>query len=142
MDKDTIKQYLTVSVLLVVFGAVNFFMLGKPHLCVFRALCGLPCPGCGLTHAGIALLQLDWRSSLRYHVFFIPTAVTLFFACKPPRLDRISDFVNRQHWWHWTLVAATTVYFVFRLFSFEWDGEYPMCYDRANYLYLITGIFR
>ena len=142
MDKNVLKQYLTVSILVLVFGAVNFFILGKPQLCLLRSLCGLPCPGCGLTHAGVALLKFDWRASLGYHALFIPTAITLFFACIPSRMSKIANFVNRQHWWHWTLLTASLIYFVFRLFGFEWDGEYPMCYDRANYLSLIFDLFR
>ena len=142
VDKQLLKQYLTVSILLLAFGTVNFLILGKPHLCIFRSFCGLPCPGCGLTHAGWAFLQLDWRSSLHYHVLFIPIAVTAFFGCVPPGISRVADFMNRQHWWHWTLVVLSLVYFVIRLFGFEWNGEYPMCYDRANYLYLLFGLFR
>lgn len=35
--------------------------------CIFRATCGLPCPGCGLTRSVLAILHGDWQLSLRMH---------------------------------------------------------------------------
>jgi|SRR5450631_3077110 Protein of unknown function (DUF2752) len=35
-----------------------------PHFCVFRSLTGMPCPGCGVTHAVLLALALDFRGSL------------------------------------------------------------------------------
>ena len=37
--------------------------------CPFAELTGLPCPGCGLTRATLALGTGDWHASLRYHPF-------------------------------------------------------------------------
>lgn len=37
--------------------------------CVFSDLTGLPCPGCGLTRAGGALLRGEWRAALQFHPF-------------------------------------------------------------------------
>jgi len=44
--------------------------LGRPiHRCPFRALTGLPCPGCGLSRALTLLLRGDWAASFRLHPF-------------------------------------------------------------------------
>lgn len=42
--------------------------------CIFRTFFGISCPGCGMTHAFIALLRLDLASAFRYHpmIFFVP----------------------------------------------------------------------
>lgn len=37
--------------------------------CVFAEITGLPCPGCGLTRATVALLHGDWRTSWDFHPF-------------------------------------------------------------------------
>ena len=37
--------------------------------CVFAELTGLPCPGCGITRATVALVQGDWRTSWAFHPF-------------------------------------------------------------------------
>ena len=44
---------------------------------VFRAFCpflivtGLPCAGCGMTRAGIAMMQLDFYQAIRYNAFSV-----------------------------------------------------------------------
>jgi len=39
---------------------------GGPALpCAWRAVTGLPCPGCGMTRSTLALLRGDWQLSLR-----------------------------------------------------------------------------
>ena len=54
-----------------------FFALGwwahpeqsRVLLCGFRALTGIPCPGCGMTRAMAALARGEWTAALRYHPF-------------------------------------------------------------------------
>jgi Protein of unknown function (DUF2752) len=53
----------------IVLGAVILLAVhgGIPLPCGFRCLTGLPCPGCGGTHAVHALAQGDWRGSLDWN---------------------------------------------------------------------------
>lgn len=38
--------------------------------CVFRKFTGLPCPGCGMSRAWLAVLRLDFPAALEYHPMF------------------------------------------------------------------------
>ena len=50
--------------------------------CPFVHTFGLPCPGCGLTRATIALLRGDWRNALALHLYAPVLLLALFlFAC-------------------------------------------------------------
>lgn len=49
-----------------------------PSICLFRSLIGLPCPGCGVTHAVIQLLRGHVQSS--WQIAPAASAVIAFFA--------------------------------------------------------------
>lgn len=64
-------------------AAVALVVLIDVPLCGFKALFGLPCPGCGMTRALSALLGGDIVSAFRFHplVFvLLPTVAMLAFA--------------------------------------------------------------
>lgn len=48
-------------------------------VCLSRVLVGLPCPGCGLTRAGVLFLQGHFAESFRLHPLFvlIPAGILL-----------------------------------------------------------------
>jgi len=59
----------------------------KFTLCPFKALTSLPCPGCGMTHAFLALGRLDFAAAFAYNPLSFPLAalMMLYAAGKIPR---------------------------------------------------------
>jgi len=80
---------------LVTFGLVVGALLPMSLLttgvsfCPFKVATGLPCPGCGMTRAAIALLHGDPATSL----FFHPLAVPLVAAAV------VIGLVDGWYWW-------------------------------------------
>ncbi len=48
---------------------------GADAPCAFLAITGAPCPGCGMTRAGMALLCGEVAASLRHHPLVLPLAL-------------------------------------------------------------------
>lgn len=48
--------------------------------CPFRAVTGLKCPGCGLSHAATALVHLDFAGAMAENALFIPIFLYLAYA--------------------------------------------------------------
>ena len=56
------------TILYVTVGALLVFGYGADaSTCLFRAVTGHPCPGCGMTHALIALACGDWRAAWQFN---------------------------------------------------------------------------
>lgn len=80
-------------------------LLGLPSWqCPIRHGLGLPCPGCGLSRAIIALLQGDWQTSFTYHAFaplclvmliFIITVTLLPSSARDHVIARVEDIEQR-----------------------------------------------
>ena len=69
-QKKRIQNVLKIFVVLLTSGllyAMFFQATGMGIPCIFHILTGFKCPGCGLTHMGVALLHLDiaaaWESN-------------------------------------------------------------------------------
>ena len=56
--------------------------------CPVQHFTGVPCPGCGLSRAAVALLRLDFHTAFRYHpmVFVLPPVVLYALFGKKPLL--------------------------------------------------------
>ena len=143
----TSKRYLTILSGIVVCGtaisiaaAVNYCLLRSTQLCVFRAATGLPCPGCGLTHAAFSLVRGEFAASLHYHALLVPYVGTI--VANSITWDFFALNWIRSRWWLWTMFIATVGYYVVRLVLFFPDGPYPMVYDQRCYLFRVLQIIK
>jgi len=70
--------------------------LPKAGLCPFRAVTGLLCPGCGITHAFLSLGRLDLAGAYAQNPLVFPLAalMALYLAGRVPRAVRSGKVVN------------------------------------------------
>ena len=123
-----------------IVAAVNYCLLQCTQLCVFRAVTGLPCPGCGLTHAASSLLRGEVVESLLYHALFVPYVVTI--GANTITWDFFALNWLRSRGWLWTVLIASVGSYAIRLMVFFPDGPSPMVYDRRCYLFRGLQIIR
>ena len=139
------KLFETLSVMALFYGTlavVNAIILGKAELCIFRMICGLPCPGCGLTHSTIALLRGDFVQSLKYcpfTVLLLATIVGSLFSYfdivpLPKAIGAVAHFLEYNRVWHAFLAFSFATLYIVRLLLYFPDGPYPMVYNPNNYL--------
>lgn len=68
-------------ILTAVYFAAAFLLIGE--ICPLRILTGFPCPGCGLTRAGVLVLTGHWGSAAQMNLtifLWIPALICLFLA--------------------------------------------------------------
>ena len=91
--------------------------------CAFRAATGVPCPGCGLSRAMVALVRGDWGAAIAFHAFAplgaLCALILVAGALAPRRLRtplaaRVGAFEQRTGLAVW-LAAAFLMYWLVRL---------------------------
>ena len=93
--------------------------------CPILAATGVPCPGCGLTRASMALIRGDFLQSLQIHAFapivmfaMLLTSVTLALpdTKRDVMIEKISRFENASGVATWALFSLM-LYWAFRLIA-------------------------
>ena len=97
----------------IVLLSVPFFIY--VYQCPIQYFLHIPCPGCGITRAYIAILSLDWKAAFRYHpLFFMVLPILLYVPHRDILRKRLSDKME-------TLILIITIIlfiivYVLRLF--------------------------
>jgi hypothetical protein len=81
-----------------------------PHFCLLQTLVGIPCPGCGITHAVLLAFALHFRESLAANPAGVAIAATIGFqfVARPWAIvdGRASNLVTRISRWLGSLSVA------------------------------------
>lgn len=105
---DFLKRYTALFIVAGFYIALAVFGFG----CPIRALTGIPCPGCGMSRAWLAVLRLDFRAAFYYHPLFwtVPAAVIVFIFRKKLLPGKIMQTVALS-----ALLAAFMIVYILRL---------------------------
>ena len=76
-----IKNMRIAILLIAVYLGLNRIVF--PVSCIWVAITGFPCPGCGLTRAGIALLRGEFKEAFQIHPFIYVTGSFLCLSIYP-----------------------------------------------------------
>ena len=86
MDRKRIFRVMLACLMIL----AGIFLLSLFYRCPFSAVTGIPCPGCGMTRALFALLQLDFAGAWKWNPMIYPLsgcAVYAVVCCLAGRFD-------------------------------------------------------
>ncbi len=75
--------------------SLAFIIIFFFYKCPFKLLFDIPCPGCGMTRAYKALLQLDFVAAFEYHLLFpLPILAVIYqFFNKKFNIGRKNELI-------------------------------------------------
>ena len=113
------QQLRRASILLALSGVFALIVIERLPFCPMATVLGIPCPGCGLTRATLALLKGDVRGALALHpLVFVLTPLfgaavlsTAIDFVRGPRARRTPNpwFASRQASWLGALLLVVTL---------------------------------
>ncbi len=80
-----------------------------PVVCPLRALTGLPCPGCGLTRAFVALAHGHIEDALALHLFSVPLGAVMLLAAAVAAAELVAGRTLLACHWLYSRRLATLV---------------------------------
>lgn len=109
-----------------------FFKTIFYSMCPLVVLTGFPCPGCGLTRAGFAVLAMDFAGAWRIHPFIYPlmSLIVLFFVNRYLLMKKKMPVLNIGLT---VTLTAMVVFYMWRMYRY-FPGDPPMSYYSRNLL--------
>ncbi|QBO35942.1 DUF2752 domain-containing protein [Periweissella cryptocerci] len=95
-------------------------------MCIYRAVFGIPCPGCGMTRAFEHLVHGDVVGAFYFHPLFW-VAILFLFAIIFRRIA-ISQFLLSLKGFYWTMSLFAVVYVV-RMFMY-FPSTTPLAFNK------------
>ena len=117
----------------VIIFIIAYFVFLKNFLystCPLVIFTGFPCPMCGMTRAGFALLHLEFKEAFHIHPFIYPLGFMIAAFCA----NRYIFLKKTPEWMKWCMIillAAMTVFYIWRMYHY-FPGEPPMSYYYNN----------
>lgn len=84
--QQTIKE---LFIIVGILGIAVIFYYLLDRRCLFKAVLGIPCPGCGMTRAWVAFLKMDFQRAFKWHPLFwiVPVIVLIPIVRKEAYFD-------------------------------------------------------
>ncbi len=116
---------------LILCGVLLFVVLTDIG-CIFKAISGIPCPGCGVTRAVLSFIEGDWHLAFYYHPLFWLTIPVLFIAVmKQEAIFKSSNF--NKFFWITITVMYISVYAVRMVMLFPHTAPMDVNTDAVLY---------
>lgn len=122
------KKFINIGLLISLSGlAILFFVLNPVEhqlfpRCVFNALTGYYCPGCGSQRAIHSLLHLDFAGVVSYNILFIPAFVLIFYHYSFRIFNKIFNTKLPNIFYYrstpWIIFGVVMVFFILRNLPF------------------------
>lgn len=119
-DIARLKAPLIVLTLYFIFMKKVFHMM-----CPVVLLTGFPCPGCGLTRAGISMLHGDFRAAWEQNLMIYP--IVIFLILYIVFRYFLKKDTTKFSWVLLMILGAMIVYYIYRMCRY-FPGEPPMSY--------------
>ncbi len=113
----------------VIIAIITYFVFIRKFImgfCPAVKILGVPCPSCGLTRAGLKVLQLDFKGAWELHPFIyaIILLVVLFVWNRYICLNKDMKWIQ---FLAVILLSGMCVFYIYRMFRY-FPGEPPMSY--------------
>ncbi len=96
------RRIANVALVAIAFALAFIFRI---PLCPFAIVTRHPCPGCGFTRAGVALLQGHLNDAVHFHPLVIPVVPLVALAV----LHGTYNYVRYDRWYSFAFVQSRTI---------------------------------
>lgn len=91
MTQEHKKRIGNILMIILILGFLFLF-----YQCPFRFLLGIPCPGCGMTRAFLALLHLDIKDAFHAHPLFpVVILIAIYYLLETIKVIRFPEKVKK-----------------------------------------------
>lgn len=134
IKKDLKSAWIAIVIIGVYFLGLHVWTYSSCPVVMFT---GYPCPACGLTRAGIELLNGQFREAFEMNAFIYPLAVlVILFVITRYLLQRSIGYLKI---YVIIMMVCMIIYYVYRMLTL-FPGEPPMSYYQGNFLRILRNL--
>ena len=114
-----LRAFVILTLAIIISCGVYLYLFGidftnyLPHfsICPFRAITGIPCPGCGMTRAMLHLGQLKILKALALNLFSLPLLLAMVLCLLPGKI-----LLGKKHrTLHLTILILMIIFWLLRI---------------------------
>lgn len=127
-----------------IIAVIAYFVLSQKFwdsVCPMVYITGFPCPSCGLTRAGLAVLHLDFAKAWNMHPFIYPIGFWIAAAAYQRYFQGRYKLSSRLKTAGGILIIGLILFYIYRIYVYFPDKQ-PMTYNYNNLLYHIWRILK